>query len=209
MTILAPHTFAWNDIFPGSSRTDTFLEEFGPTSPIAFFVGPNGSGKSKTAAAYADRFPGTARRLATDRLAGIMNFANYGWGFVPQGAVRGIPVGGDVEAQLRQMSLSGGIINDAFYILRENPDVFLRVNAVLSRIFNRDLRLSESAGYIEPTVLFRQAERYSLLNDEGHGLRELIALLTFTYHAESPLLVIDEPELHLHPAMARFWSTLR
>jgi hypothetical protein len=49
------------------------------------------------------------------------------------------------------------------------------------------------------------AEEYSLLRDEGHGLRELVVLLAATYRDDWSLLVVDEPELHLHPAMVRLW----
>lgn len=202
---LEPQHLAWREVFAGSPRDDPYLRDFAPAAPITFFVGPNGSGKTKTAFAYAQRFGTNARRLSTDRLVGVMNFTNYGWASIPQGGSRGIPIGGSEEQQLRSMAPQGGIINDAFYILRDNPDVYLRVNAVLSRIFGRDMRLSESAGYIEPTIRFRQSDTYSLFQDEGHGLRELIALLTYTYYPEPRLLVVDEPELHLHPSMARFW----
>lgn len=200
-----PQSFTWQEVFGPTEVEGIYLQDFTPADPITFFVGPNGSGKSRTAQAYEVRYGTDARRLSTDRLTGLMNFANYGFASLPQGASRGIPVGGQEEAQLRQLAAQGGVINDAFYILRENPDIYLRVNAVVSRIFHRDMRLSESAGYIEPRMLFRQRASYSLLNDEGHGLRELIALLAFTYFAEPPLLIVDEPELHLHPSMARFW----
>ncbi len=202
---LEPQSLTWREVFGDGADDATYLAGFLPAAPVTFFVGPNGSGKTKTAFAYAQRCGQNVRRLSTDRLVGVMNFAHYGWASIPQGGSRGIPIGGSDEQQLRSMAPQGGIINDAFYILRDNPDIYLRVNSILSRIFRRDMRLSETAGYIEPTILFRQSDTYSLFQDEGHGLRELIALLTYTYYGDSTLLVIDEPELHLHPSMARFW----
>jgi hypothetical protein len=66
------------------------------------------------------------------------------------------------------------------------------------------LELRESAGYLDPYIRIGNVD-YSLLREEGHGLRELVILLTAIYREDWNLLVIDEPELHLHPSMTRLW----
>lgn len=131
---LEPQHLTWHDVFVSGPSGDPYLRDFVPAAPITFFVGPNGSGKTKTAFAYARRVGTNSRRLSTDRLVGVMNFTHYGSASIPLGGSRGVPIGGTEEQQLRSMAPQGGIINDAFYILRDNPDVYLRVNAVLSRI---------------------------------------------------------------------------
>jgi hypothetical protein len=89
-------------------------------------------------------------------------------------------------------------------ILRERPDVALRVAAFLRKALGRIIELRETAGFLDPFVRVGSVE-FSLLRDEGHGLRELVVLLTAIYRDDWKLIVVDEPELHLHPSMARLW----
>lgn len=90
------------------------------------------------------------------------------------------------------------------YVLREEPDILIRATAFIQRALSRRIELRERAGYLDPVVIAGDTE-YSLLRDEGHGLRELVVLLTATYRSDWSLLVVDEPELHLYPSMARIW----
>ncbi|WP_402466026.1 ATP-dependent nuclease [Isoptericola aurantiacus] len=172
---------------------------------MQFFVGRNGSGKSRTARVVADRTGG--RYLSTDRLTGIMAFSsgdggNYG------GKYRGVPLGEDSLEQAHQMSRTygGGEALFSMHALHDRPDVALRVTAFLRRALGRTIDLRETAGYLDPYVRMNDLE-YSLFRDEGHGLRELVLLLVETYQSDWPILIVDEPELHLHPSMARLWLT--
>lgn len=62
--------------------------------------------------------------------------------------------------------------------------------------------MRELTGFLDPVVKMGDTE-YSLFREEGHGLRELVVLLTAIYSDDWRLLVLDEPELHLHPSVAR------
>ncbi|MCV2489360.1 AAA family ATPase [Geodermatophilus sp. YIM 151500] len=96
--------------------------------------------------------------------------------------------------------------NEEMYVLKDQPEVGLRVAAFLKRTLGRMVELREESGFLDPYVTVGGIE-YSLFRDEGHGLREMVVLLVATYRKEWPLLVVDEPELHLHPSMARLWLT--
>lgn len=182
---------------------ETYLEINDWSTPVTYFVGRNGSGKSRTARVLKDRLDG--RLLSTDRLAGLMNFSMYGWGAMPA-EYRGVPIDEQQSQQIAQISRGMGSATDELYALREEPEVWLRVAAFIRRTLGRSIELRESAGFLDPFVRVGDSE-YSLLRDEGHGLRELVILLAATYRPESPLLIVDEPELHLHPSMARLWLT--
>lgn len=169
--------------------------------PVQYFVGRNGSGKSRTARAVFRAVDG--RFLSTDRLVGLMNFNNYGWGSDPID-YKGVPLGDQERQQISQMTKQSGVATEELYALREQPEVWLRVAAFIRRALGRSIELRESAGYLDPYVRLGDTE-YSLLRDEGHGLRELVVLLTATYRSDSRLLIVDEPELHLHPSMSRLW----
>ncbi|MGE2767139.1 AAA family ATPase [Rhodococcus sp. 1.20] len=196
------------DVYPSDTSGDRYLHIDSWTHPVTYFVGRNGSGKSRTARAVAQRCGG--RLLSTDRLVGIMAFQNYGWGAIPSG-YKGVPLG-DLDGQRIHMENAireAGTAAEELSILREQPEVALRVAAFLQRALGRTIELRESAGYLDPYVRIGNTE-YSLLRDEGHGLRELVVLLSAAYRSDYGLTVVDEPELHLHPSLARLWiSELR
>ncbi len=146
----------------------------------------------------------TRKILSTDRLVGLMIFNRYAWGSVPSIAeMRGVPIGQD-EMSTAAESRRHGVGAEDLLALRQQPDVLLRVVAFLRRALGRQIEMRESAGFLDPWVRAGGLS-YSLLRDEGHGLRELVVLLAAAYRTDWTLLVVDEPELHLHPAMARMW----
>jgi predicted ATPase len=197
-------TLVAKDVFPRSDHgDDEFLTIDNWDAPVQYFVGRNGSGKSRTARAVQQKI--TGRFLATDRLVGLMNFDNYGWGYVPS-AFKGAPIDQSTRARIREVSQESGGALEELYTLKEQPEVWLRVAAFLRRALGRNVELRETAGFLDPYVRLGDVE-YSLLRDEGHGLKELVVLLAATYRKEAALLVVDEPELHLHPSLVRLWLT--
>jgi hypothetical protein len=208
---LAPLTLKAADVFPATATglqtavgaDETYLQIESWPHPVMFFVGRNGSGKSRTAKVVAERLRGEL--LSTDRLVGLMAFDNYGWGSVPR-HYKGVPLDSADREQMRRFPERTGLATDALYALREQPEVWLRVAAFIQRTLGRAIDLRESAGYLDPYVRVGDVE-FSLLREEGHGLRELVVLLTAAYRRDWGLLVVDEPELHLHPSMSRLWLT--
>lgn len=196
-------TLAESEVDPTVASGAPFMHIDSWVHPVTYFVGRNGSGKSRTAKTLSHRMSG--RLLSTDRLVGIMGFDHFGWGTVPAG-YKGVPLG-DLDGQrahMEQTVREAGTAIEELSVLRDQPEVALRVAAFLQRALGRTIELRESAGYLDPYIRSGDVE-YSLLRDEGHGLRELVVLLTATYRAKYPLTVVDEPELHLHPSLARLW----
>jgi hypothetical protein len=171
-------------------------------APVAFFVGRNGSGKSRAARAVARKLDG--KLLSTDRLLGLMTVSQHEWGAAPRADLRGVPIK-LMDSNIISMSREHGIATADVLAMREQPDVLLSVAAFIRRALGRQIEMRETAGFIDPWVRNASGESYSLLRDEGHGLRELVVLLTAAYRSDWELLVVDEPELHLHPSMARLW----
>ncbi|MFI0795673.1 ATP-dependent nuclease [Micromonospora rubida] len=192
----------------GQSTEEPFIVFDDWSNPVTYFVGRNGSGKSKSAAAICRMVNG--HYLATDRLLGLMKTVSYGWATVPQLAdYQGVPIGGEERRgfqSIKNQPSNAGILSagDNFITLREHPEVQLKVAAFIRRALGRVIEMRESAGFIDPYVRMGETE-YSLFRDEGHGLRELVVLLTAIYRPDWRVLVVDEPELHLHPSMARLW----
>jgi predicted ATPase len=191
------------DLFPKSLSDKVVFAKSDWNDPVTFFVGRNGSRKSRTARAIAKKLDG--RILITDRLLGLMASRSVGYLHVPTSDnFRGLPLGDEERKSAGDAAKREGVGVDDLYALRDQPDVWLRVAAFIKRALHRDIDLRVTSGYLDPHVTLGSMQ-YSLLRDEGHGLRELTILLAATFRQDWNLLVIDEPELHLHPSMARLW----
>lgn len=168
---------------------------------INFLVGPNGSGKSKFADALRSRLT-NARMLGTDRLSGMeQTFAlkNIFGDRMSEGLAKGY------FGQFKQAGLQGSGI-DTIVLLEERMDLRIQVEATLSHLFNRKIFLEWNSGnLLARAVLGETGNSYRLDRDECHGIKELLVLLTHLYNDEHPYLIIDEPELNLHPQYQAFF----
>ena len=167
---------------------------------LSFFVGPNGSGKSRFADALR-RALTNARLLGTDRLEGMSPGAitrMFGDHFALGYEKRQF-------SNLLQAGVHGSGI-DAFIILEDRPDIRVIVEATVSSLLNRDIVLEWDSGNLVPKArLARTGDFYRADREECHGIRELLVLLTHLYNDQHDFLIIDEPELNLHPQFQSFF----
>ena len=74
----------------------------------------------------------------------------------------------------------------------------LKLHSVISST-ERSLSIGDS-GRLVPKVRHRRGgASYRLDQQECHGIKELVVLLTHLYNDKHQNLIIDEPELNLHP----------
>ncbi|MFQ1900726.1 ATP-dependent nuclease [Aeromonas veronii] len=173
--------------------------------PINYLVGPNGTGKSLLAAQLRDHFNHgglSSRYLSAERLVGLekQQEGRYGGGQLQRGF--DLTLLPDYKSRAENVGLSSsGII-----VLRERLDIRIKIEALLSDIFGKTIRLAEEGGFLKPKMQnIRSGNEYGLSESECHGLKELITLLTFLYDPEKNCLILDEPELHLHPQFQSFF----
>lgn len=168
---------------------------------INFLVGPNGSGKSKFAQTLKAKL-GNARLLGTDRLSG-MEQTN------PLRNIYGDNLAGGFEKSHFQHYKNAGQQGsgiDTLIVLEERMDLRIQVEATLSHLFNRKIFLEWDSGrLLARALLSTTGASYRLDRDECHGIKELLVLLTNLYNDEYPYLIIDEPELNLHPQYQAFF----
>jgi hypothetical protein len=168
---------------------------------INFLVGPNGSGKSRFIGALLPHLP-KARLLGTDRLAGMEqkdHFASIWGDHFASGLQKSL------FDRFRNIGLQGSGI-DTIVLLEERLDLRIQLEATLSDLFNRKIILEWDSGNLLPrAVLGNTGTSYRLDRDECHGIKELLVLLTHLYNDQSPYLIIDEPELNLHPQYQAFF----
>ena len=173
--------------------------------PINYLVGPNGSGKSRFAAALLSHLKDSgyrARLLSTDRLREMANLGRAGgnWGdtFRAGYAKRDFAV-------LRRIGAEGSGI-DTVLLLEDRMDLRIQIEATLSHLFGRDVVLEWDSGNLVPKAVRRETgQSYRLDRDECHGIKELFVLLTHLYDVQQAYLIIDEPELNLHPQSQAFF----
>ena len=168
---------------------------------INFLVGPNGSGKSRFSEVLKQNLP-NSRLLGTDRLRGMNK--NESLGFLGENFGRGYE-----KARFQQIRNAGteyGSGLDTFVILEERPDIRIFIEATLSTLFGREISLEWDSGYLVPKATQKSTQiSYRLDRDECHGIKELLVLLTHLYNDRYEFLIIDEPELNLHPQFQAFF----
>lgn len=168
---------------------------------INFLVGANGSGKSKFAEALRSHL-GNARMLGTDRLSGMEQTNALNGIFGDRFA------SGFAKNQFGHFKVAGqqGSGIDTIVLLEERMDLRIQVEATLSHLFNRKIILEwDSGNLVARAVLGETGDSYRFDRDECHGIKELLVLLTHLYNDEHPYLIIDEPELNLHPQYQAFF----
>ncbi len=172
---------------------------------INYLVGPNGTGKTLLAEQLKANFNGDGflpRYLNAERLIGLekQQAGRYGGGQLQRGF--DITHLEDYKTRAEEIGLS----SSAFIILKQRLDIRIKIEALLSDIFGKTIRLVEEGGFLKPKMQNVEAgEEYNLSESECHGLKELITLLTFLYDPSKNCIIIDEPELHLHPQFQSFF----
>ena len=173
--------------------------------PINYLVGPNGSGKSRFAAQLLNQLNGQAqdaRLLGTDRLKEMANpgvSANYFGDNFASGYSK------SHFNNFRQAGQEGSGI-DTILILEDRMDLRIQIEATLSHLFGREIALDWEEGHIVPKATRQEGGvPYRLDREECHGIKELFVLLTHLYDNRHSYLIIDEPELNLHPQYQAFF----
>ena len=172
---------------------------------VNFLVGPNGSGKSQFAQSLHDELQQLGfrlRLLGTDRLTGmerISAFESLMGDHFREGLNKN-----EFDYLKQAGGLGAGI--DAIVLLEERINLLIQVEGTLSHLFNREIILDWDSGRLVPRARRRGDNAlYRLDREECHGIKELLVLLTHLYDDRTQFLIIDEPELNLHPQYQAFF----
>ena len=91
-----------------------------------------------------------------------------------------------------------------FLRLKERPDLFLKIEARLQALYQRRLRLEWGQSGLQIGFLPTSGEGIYFANNEASGLIHLIPLLAALYDDNIGILIIDEPEISMHPQLQAF-----
>jgi hypothetical protein len=110
--------------------------------------------------------------------------------------------GGKHEASRRHLmeTLTGD-----FQTLAERADILIKIQERLRKLFKRDLLIEWDAGNLKIAFsrLDADAKTYSS-GREASGLMHLVGILAALYDDEVGALLLDEPEVSLHPQLQAF-----
>ena len=92
-------------------------------------------------------------------------------------------------------------------VIKENAEIRAKIEGVLSNMFGKAIRFEEKddGSYIPIVVNKSRGVEYNLKEGECHGLKEILTLLVALYGCSTKVLILDEPELHLHPQFQQFF----
>jgi predicted ATPase len=177
-------------------------------SGITTFLGPNGSGKTQILRGLKQDIVQYAsgkkvRYVSAGRLGPLENFRSDF-----DGQRNGNPnyekaQYGDKQSMQRRHA--NETVTGDFATLSERPDILIKVQERLRKLFNRDVRIDWDGGQLKVyfTRVDIESNEYSSAR-EASGLLHLVSILAGLYDDEVGVVLIDEPEVSLHPQLQSF-----
>lgn len=175
---------------------------------VTVLVGPNGVGKTRTLRKLQTglsqlvnplgkhvRFLAAGRSSPLERFRALIDYPHNAYGEEP--AHLG-------NASYRQHWHQYEAVTGDYLALEQRADLRLKVQARLQTFLGRSLSLRWSQNGLEISLSPVIGGESYRANAEASGILQLVALLTSIYHDEIGALLIDEPEISLHPQYQAF-----
>ena len=176
---------------------------------VTTFLGPNGSGKTQLLRGLKNSLSShlnakKIRYVSAGRLGPMESYRSDYDGHRGNGILYDSATFGD-KASTSRRHKNETILGD-FGTLSERPDILIKVQERLRKLFKRDITIEWDGGNLK--VFFARVDQDNSFNyssaREASGLLHLVAILAALYDDEVGCLLIDEPEVSLHPQLQSF-----
>lgn len=173
-------------------------------SGLSIFVGTNASGKTQTLKKIRDimrRDLGSnkVRYLSSNRIGNMEQYRSKvnQYSYTTDDYTLGDQA--TKRARLQIETASGD-----FFAMDERKDVFIKVSERLSVLFNRNIFIRWDAGQMKVFFGKTDSEQKYSVAAEASGLVNVISILAALFDESVDVLLIDEPEVSLHPQLQSY-----
>lgn len=173
-------------------------------SGLTVFVGPNASGKTQTLKALRTSLKKVfgsekVRYLSSNRIGTMETYRSRvgQYTYSPDDYIVGDR---NNKKSRKEIEIAAG----DFFTMDEKKDIYIKVAERLSVLFGRQIYLRWDAGKLK--VYFEKTdsqEEYSVAV-EARGLVNVISILAALFDKDVEVLLIDEPEVSLHPQLQSY-----
>ncbi|WP_407487671.1 ATP-dependent nuclease [Acinetobacter baumannii] len=175
-------------------------------NPFTCILGPNGAGKTHLLRSLKNSFHPNllngkfSKFISAGRIGNLElhRSDSNGRGYIDY---ENLQFGDQSQSQYRH-----GIetLNGNYQTLAKRPDILLKIQERLKKLFKRNILLSWNAGYLKVNFTKLDGTQPYTSAREASGLMHLVGLLAAIYDDEIGALFIDEPEVSLHPQLQAF-----
>lgn len=191
-----------------NSHNGNFTRDITLQGGLTVLIGPNGGGKTHLLRGLKQPLASIAngkkvRFLSAGRMGLLEQFrSDYNGQHGSNPNYDGASFGNKRDTVRRHQTET---LNGDFQTLSERADILIKVQERLRKLFKRDLIIEWDAGTLK--VVFARLDTTSKPYSSGReasGLLHLVGILAALYDDDVGALLIDEPEVSLHPQLQAF-----